>query len=273
MIQFSDVSFSYRTHTGVVPAVRSVTLALARGELLAVLGANGSGKSTIAQLANGLLQPDSGTVTVDDMSTGDEQHVYDLRSRVGIVFQNPENQIVATTVEEDVAFGPENLGLPRSALRERVDEALEAVGLTELADNEPHQLSGGQKQRLAVAGALAMRPAYLILDEPASMLDPRGRAEVAELIRKLKLAGHGIAVITHDLSILGVADRVLVLDAGAVAFEGAPAALMELQQAALDGWGLELPPLGMMGSLLRDLGAPAPNWADTPQSLVNALCR
>lgn len=273
MIRFEDVSFTYQTHSGGVPALRGVSLTIEPGELLVVLGANGSGKSTLAQLANGLLVPESGTVTVDALATDDAEVIWQIRERVGIVFQDPENQIVATTVEEEVAFGPENLGLPRNELRARVDEALAAVELSQFALREPHQLSGGQKQRLAVAGVLAMRPRYVIMDEPASMLDGRGREEVARLARGLADAGHGVAVITHDLGVLGIADRVAVLDAGELALSGGPVDLLAVEPAQLDAWGLELPPLAVLAAELRGAGVPALAWPEGPEGLVASLCR
>lgn len=272
MIRFDDISFAYRTHAGDVRALSGVTLELAPGELLAVLGANGSGKSTLAQLSNGLLLPQTGSVTVDGISTDDAERIWEIRERVGIVFQDPENQIVATTVEEEVAFGPENLGLDRAELRVRVDEALAAVGLSELVHREPHQLSGGQKQRLALAGVLAMRPRYVILDEPASMLDARGRADVVALAQELRGAGHGVAVITHDLSVLGIADRVAVLDTGELVFCGIPAELLAVPPASLDSWGLETPPLVAFAAQLREAGAPALAWPDSAEGLVASLC-
>lgn len=273
MITFDDISFTYHTHAGDVNALAGVTLALEPGELLVVLGANGSGKSTLAQLANGLLMPQTGSVSVDGMSTGDLEHIWAIRERVGIVFQDPENQIVATTVEEEVAFGPENLGLHRDELRLRVDEALAAVGLSGLGHREPHQLSGGQKQRLALAGVLAMRPRYVILDEPASMLDARGRREVVDLVQELRRAGHGVAVITHDLSALGIADRVAVLDAGRLAFVGVPAELLAVSPSDFAGWGLEMPPLVAFAAELRAAGAPSLAWPESAEGLVSSLCR
>ncbi|MDP2234545.1 MAG: ATP-binding cassette domain-containing protein, partial [Actinomycetota bacterium] len=207
MIRFDDVSFSYATPTGQVPAVVDVGFECRAGETVAVLGANGSGKSTLARLTNALLVPASGCVTVDDIDTADPDRTWEIRERVGLVFQNPDNQIVGTVVEEDVAFGPENLGLAREEIRRRVDSALAAVGLAGMERREPHRLSGGQKQRLAIAGALAMRPAYLVLDEPTSMLDPAGREGVLSILSALAAAGHGIVHVTHHLADVVRADR------------------------------------------------------------------
>lgn len=273
MIRFDNVSYSYRSHDREIPALRSVTLEVEPGTVVAVLGANGSGKSTLAQLANGLLLPQAGSVSVDGIDTRDEGRLLELRSRVGLVFQDPENQIVATTVEEEVAFGPENLGVERSELRRRVDSALATVDLEGLALFEPHQLSGGQKQRLAIAGALAMEPRYLVLDEPGSMLDPRGRASVIALIEAQRSVGRGLAVITHDLGVLGIADRCLVLQAGETVFEGTPAEILCLSESSLAAWGLELPPYAALAAHLRERGAPALAWADSAESVVGVLCR
>lgn len=271
MLRFEDVSFSYPSSAGPVRALRGVSLQVDAGEMVAVLGANGSGKSTLARLSNGLALPDSGVVTVDGMRTDDGDRVYDVRSRVGLVFQHPDDQIVATSVEDDVAFGPENLGLPRAEIRHRVDAALAAVGLTGLEQREPHQLSGGQKQRLAIAGALAMQPRHIVLDEPTSMLDPVGREEVLSVIGALRTAGHGILLITHDLSETTCADRCVVLDRGAIAFAGNPAQLFV--NPDLESWALELPAGATLAAALRLHGVPVPVEASDAASIAGALCR
>ena len=271
MIRFDEVSFAYRTGEKATPALRGVTFSLARGETLAVLGANGSGKSTLARLANGLILPDTGAVEVEGISTADPDAVWDTRTRVGIVFQNPDNQIVGTVVEEDVAFGPENLGVPREEIRRRVDAALVAVGLAGLERREPHLLSGGQKQRLAIAGALAMEPRYLVFDEPTSMLDPQGRSDVLAVIEELRGRGHGILHVTHDLSDAARADRVLVLLGGEVVFLGTPSALLD-DVHRLAGWALALPRIGELATALRGLGVPVASDALDAESVVRALC-
>jgi len=240
------------------------------GSHVAVLGANGSGKSTLARLANGLLLPQSGSVTVDGLSTSDDRTVRELRRRVGMVFQRPDDQIVATTVEEDVAFGPENLGIDRAELRVRVDESLAAVGLTGLESREPHLLSGGQKQRLAMAGAIAMRPAYLVLDEPTSMLDPQGRADVLAIIESLKGGTRGVMHITHDLAEIVGADIAIVLKAGRIVFRGVPHELFA-EPSLLSECGLELPPLARMVTELRSLGVPLPASAQSVDAVREAL--
>jgi energy-coupling factor transport system ATP-binding protein len=255
VIRFESVSYSYPGHLGSIPALRDVTLELDERQLVVVLGANGSGKSTLALLANGLLVPDS-----------------DVRARVGLVLQNPDNQIVATAVEEDVAFGPENLGMPRDEIRARVDRALAAVGLEGLERREPHVLSGGQKQRLAIAGVLALDPRYLILDEPASMLDAAGRREFDAVLARLRAEGRGIVLITHDLAAVAGADRVVVLDQGGVAFDAGVTELLG-EPDRLSAWGLAMPPVAVLAEELRARGVDVPADAITPARVAEALCR
>ena len=220
MISCKDISFSY---DGKVPTLSGITLDIADGEFLCILGGNGSGKSTLAKHLNALLTPDSGSVEVDGLNTSDPQLVYDVRSRVGMVFQNPDDQLVATLVENDIAFGPENLGVPTSELSQRVTDALASVGLMGFEHHETHALSGGQKQRVAIAGALAMHPEVLILDEASSMLDPRGRHGLLKVCQELNRAGMTIVMITHFMEEAALADRVVVLDRGRIALEGTPA--------------------------------------------------
>ena len=271
MLQLERVSYTYRSGHSSVAALRDVSLDVSPGEMVVVLGANGSGKSTLARLANGLLVPDEGAVRVDDLDTADEDTTWEVRTRVGLVFQNPDNQIVGTVVEEDVAFGPENLGVPRAELRERVDASLSVVGLSGYERREPHLLSGGQKQRLAIAGALAMRPTYLVLDEPTSMLDPEGRRDVLAVIEVLRSQGHGILHVTHDLSEAARADRIIVLSAGAVTFSGTPGDLLSVP-GRLGDWGLSLPPIGVLAAELRSLGHSVPTAALDSESVVMSLC-
>lgn len=272
MIRFDHVTYSYGTPDAETPALREVSLEVVRGAVTVVLGSNGSGKSTLVRLANGLMAPDSGDVTVDGVSTGDEARTRQIRESVGVVFQHPDDQIVATTVEDDVAFGPENLGLPRAEIRARVDSALAAVGLTGMERREPHLLSGGQKQRLVIAGALAMNPAFLVLDEPASMLDPRGRRDVLAIIRELRNRGHGVLHVTHDLADADGADRAVVLDQGRVAFDGTIADLLA-DTALLGRCGLALPPIAVLGEELRRAGAPVTPGLLSVDALVDAAWR
>lgn len=270
MLSFEDITFAYHSSPEGVCALAAVTLEVAPGSEVAVLGANGSGKSTLVRLSNGILLPQGGTVSVDGIRTDEEARIREVRELVGIVFQHPDDQIVATSVEDDVAFGPENLGLSRDVIRARVDDALAAVGLTGLERREPHLLSGGQKQRLALAGALAMQPVYLVLDEPTSMLDPEGRADVLAIVGRLRAAGHGILHITHDLADVATADRAIVLDAGRVAFEG-PLDELFARPELLEACGLELPPAALLARELRHRGAPTPVAAFSPEALAGAL--
>jgi energy-coupling factor transport system ATP-binding protein len=270
LIRFDHITFAYRADDAGRPALRDVTLAVEPGRHVAVLGANGCGKSTLVRLVNGMLLPGSGEVTVDGMDTRDEARSLELRQRVGIVFQRPDDQIVATSVEDDVAFGPENLGLPREEIRARVDEALAAVGMTGFEQREPHTLSGGQKQRLAIAGALAMRPAYLVLDEPTSMLDSAGRQDVLGIVRRLHADGTGILHVTHDLGAVLGADEAFVLDAGEIAFSGSFASLLDAHER-LEEWGLELPAVGRLALALAALGVPIGSPALDPESMAVAL--
>lgn len=270
-IAFEDVSFSYSAGGAGRSALCDITLTLSSGELLAVVGANGSGKSTLARLCNGLLVASSGAVRVDGLDPADPDLTWDVRSRVAMVFQDPDNQIVGTVVEDDVAFGPENLGVPADEIRRRVDAALAAVGLAGFERREPHLLSDGQKQRLAMASALAMEPAYLVLDEPCAMLDPEGRADVLALADALAHErGHGVLLVTHDIADVAVADRVAVLDRGVLSFLGDPEDLLS-DDAALTAAGLEMPSIGVLAALLRESGFDVPRRALTPEALVGAL--
>jgi energy-coupling factor transport system ATP-binding protein len=270
MIRFADIHHAYQTSDSSVAALSGVSLTVDAGEHVAVLGANGSGKSTLVRLVNGILLAQSGVVTVDGIDTRDAARSRELRERVGIVFQHPDDQIVATSVEDDVAFGPENLGLPREELRARVDDALAAVGLTGLERREPHLLSGGQKQRLAMAGALAMHPKYLVLDEPASMLDPAGRAEVLTIIEGLRASGTGVLHVTHDIADVLHANRAIVLDRGVVVFEG-PIAELVRRDELLARCGLEVPLIVRLASALRASGAPLEGLAADADELAEAL--
>ncbi|MBA4370242.1 MAG: energy-coupling factor transporter ATPase [Coriobacteriaceae bacterium] len=272
MIELSGVSFSYGSPADGPVVLSGIDFALAPGECVAVLGANGSGKSTLVRLCDGLLTPDEGSVLVDGVDTRDGERVWDVRSRVALVMQNPDNQIVGTSVEEDCAFGPENLGLPRDEIRRRVDEALAAVGLAGMERREPHLLSEGQKQRLAIAGALAMRPAYVLLDEPTAMLDPDGRAAVLAAVDGLRATGHGVLHVTHQVADAATADRVLVLAEGGTAYLGTPEGLLG-DPDRLARCGLELPPAGVLASELRARGFAVPITAMDAASIVETLCR
>lgn len=232
----------------------NVSLNVKEGEFLAVLGHNGSGKSTLAKHFNAILLPTDGKVFVDGIDTSDESRLFDIRRRVGMVFQNPDNQMVATIVEEDVAFAPENLGVPREEIRERVDNALETVGMTAFKRHAPHMLSGGQKQRVAIAGVLAMQPEILVMDEPTAMLDPNGRAEVIQTIKKLnREMGMTVILITHYMDEAVQADRVIVVDSGHISMEGAPRDIFPQVDRLVD-LGLDTPQSTYLIYMLNKLG-------------------
>ncbi len=271
MIRFESVSFRYRADAPL--ALDDVCVTLEAGEVVAVVGANGSGKSTLARLCDGLLEPTSGRVLVDGIDTAAPESLWDVRSMVGMVFQDPDDQIVGTVVEEDCAFGPENIGVPSAEIRVRVDSSLAAVGLQGLERREPHLLSEGQKQRLAVAGALAMRPRYLVFDEPTAMLDPAGRRAVLEITERLARAeGHGVLVVSHDITGIARADRVIGLDSGRVVFDGGPDGLLgDAGMMAL--LGLALSPAARLAAALRERGLDVPLSAADAESLVASLWR
>ena len=255
IIELKNVVFDYTDENDLpVSVLDEISLSIKRGSFTAVLGHNGSGKSTMAKLLNGLNRPSSGTVTVNGMDTADEKYEFDVRKTVGLVFQNPDNQIVASIVEEDVAFGPENLGVEPKEIRNRVDEALKSVGMYEYRTHAPFKLSGGQKQRIAIAGILAMQPECIVLDEPTAMLDPRGRSEVMETVQRLnREKGMTIVLITHYLDEAALADRVVVMDGGKVILDGTP---MEVfgHVAELKSVGLDVPQPTELATLLKDDG-------------------
>ena len=222
-IEVKDLRYSYETEEGSLEVLHGVSLDIEAGEFVALLGHNGCGKSTMAKLLNGMYTPSGGTLTVDGISAADESRQLDLRRRVGLVLQNPDNQLVAGVVEEDVAFGPENLGVPPGEIRRRVDEALKAVDMYRYRAHAPHKLSGGQKQRVAIAGVIAMETQCIVLDEPTAMLDPRGRTEVMETIQKLnREKGITIVLITHYMDEAVQAGRVVVMDDGNILMDGPP---------------------------------------------------
>ncbi len=228
LIEFDNVSFSYsideeENMASKIEVLKNLSFDIEKGSFVAVLGNNGSGKSTIAKLINGILVPQRGTITVNGITTENENDVFEIRKNVGMVFQNPDNQIVASIVEEDVAFGVENLGIPSAEIRARVDEALKTVGMYEFREKAPHKLSGGQKQRVAVAGIIAMKPQCIVLDEPTAMLDPSGRKEVIETVKKLNREENiTIVLITHYMDEAVEADRVIVVDSGEIKMDDTP---------------------------------------------------
>lgn len=274
IIQSEHVSFGYPLEDGTRnPVLRDVSLSVEQGSFVAVLGHNGSGKSTIAKHFNAILTPQEGTVTVCGLSTADDTLLYDIRRQVGMVFQNPDNQIVATIVEEDVAFGPENVGIPPQEIRERVDHALEAVGMSEYTAHAPHQLSGGQKQRVAIAGIIAMRPRCIILDEPTAMLDPKGRREVMKTIRQLNRdEGITVILITHYMEEAAQADRIVVMNDGKVLLDDTPRAVFRHVQQ-LKEVGLDVPQVTELCWRLREAGCSLPDDILTQEECTDALIR
>lgn len=257
IVEFHNVTFCYDADEGEQqpePAIRDFTFDVKKGEFVAVLGHNGSGKSTVAKLSNSILIPNEGKVLVKGMDTADEDLSYEIRKTVGVVFQNPDNQIVASIVEEDVAFGPENLGLPREEIRKRVDDSLKAVGMYEYRHHEPHKLSGGQKQRVAIAGIIAMRPECIFLDEPTAMLDPKGRKEVMDTVIKLnKEYGMSVVFITHFMEEAVLADRVAVIDNSRLLLEGTPKEVFK-QEDLLRSVGLDIPQITNLAREMKKSG-------------------
>ena len=272
MIEVNHLSHLYVDENGNdVRALDDVSLSIHRGEFVAIIGTNGSGKSTLAKHFNVLLQPTEGNVTVCGFDTLDDEHIWNIRQHVGMVFQNPDNQIVAAVVEEDVAFGPENLGVPSAEIRKRVDEALAAVNMTEYAEHGPHLLSGGQKQRIAIAGVLAMKPDCIVLDEPTAMLDPKGRLEVLETIHRLnKEEGITIVIITHFMEEAVTADRVVVMKNGVKLQEGTPREIFT-QVDTLKDLGLDVPVAAEVASKLIHKGVDIHNDIITNDELGDAL--
>ena len=272
ILKTENLPFRYTTAEGAAPTVLDgLTLSVRRGEFVAVLGHNGSGKSTLAKHFNAILLPSGGKAYVDGMDTCDENLLLDIRRRVGMVFQNPDNQIVASVVEEDVAFGPENLGVPSEEIRARVDSALAAVGMTEYARHAPHLLSGGQKQRVAIAGVLAMRPECIVLDEPTAMLDPAGRREVLDTVKRLnREQGITVVLITHHMDEAAQADRLIVMHDGHIMADDSPEQVFQ-NVDGLRSLGLEVPePVALLYEL-RQAGGDVPLTALTVDECAGVL--
>lgn len=256
IISIENLCFDYKNEEAeeVNHVLKGVSLEIGRGEFVAVLGHNGSGKSTLAKHLNVILTPTSGKVMVDGFDTADENNLFEIRRRVGMVFQNPDNQMVANIVEEDVAFAPENLGVPGEEIRKRVDDALEAVNMSKFAKHAPHMLSGGQKQRIAIAGVLAMEPEIIVLDEPTAMLDPIGRREIMETVKRLNRERNmTVVLITHYMEEAVEADRVIVVDSGLIEFDGTPAEIFP-QVERMRGLGLDIPQSTELVYTLRKMG-------------------
>ena len=271
MIELQNVSFAYED--GGRQALKNVSLKINKGEFLAIVGHNGSGKSTLAKQLNALLLPSEGCVLVDGMDTKEDRYTFAIRQKVGMVFQNPDNQLVTTIVEEDVAFGPENIGVPTPELRKRVDASLAAVGMSEYAHAAPNMLSGGQKQRVAIAGMLAMEPEVLVLDEATAMLDPAGRREVIDTVRRLnRERGITVVLITHHMAEAENADRVIVMNDGQVAMDGAPHDVFA-QVDRLHELGLAAPDTVELLHLLREAGMDVPLTGLTVDECADTICR
>ena len=274
IIKAENVSFAYTGAEGVAPLVlNGVTLDIEAGSFVAVLGHNGCGKSTLAKHFNAILLPSGGKVYVDGMDTSDEERTLDIRRTVGMVFQNPDNQIVASIVEEDVAFAPENLGVEPAEIRRRVDEALAAVDMSAYAQHAPHLLSGGQKQRVAIAGVIAMRPRCIVLDEPTAMLDPIGREEVIDTIQKLNREfGVTVVLITHHMDEAARADRLIVMDQGQVIADGAPRTVFQNVEG-LRSVGLTVPETVGLLYELRQAGLNVPLDALSVDECAQAIAK
>lgn len=256
---------------GITTAVDQVSLSIREGEFIAILGHNGSGKSTFAKHINSILYPTEGTVWVNGMNTADEEHIWDIRQTAGMVFQNPDNQIIGQVVEEDVGFGPENMGVPTKEIWERVEESLRAVGMYEYRKHSPNKLSGGQKQRVSIAGVLAMHPKCIILDEPTAMLDPNGRKEVIRAIRALNdVENMTVILITHYMEEIIHADRVFVMDKGKIAMEGTPREIFS-QVERLKELRLDVPQVTLLAHELNRRGLKLPQGILTADELAEAI--
>ncbi len=273
LFDIRHVSHTFETEEGkTFDALKDVTAQIKKGEFTAIIGTNGSGKSTLARHLNALLIPTEGELIVEGMRTSDAGRVWDIRQKVGMVFQNPDNQLVAAVVEEDVAFGPENLGVPPEEIRERVDLALEKVGMTSYRKQAPSMLSGGQKQRVAIAGVLAMKPDCIVLDEPTAMLDPKGRKEVMDTIHELnKTEGITIVLITHFMEEAVTADHILVIDKGVLNMEGTPREIFS-QADKVTEIGLDVPVPADLARRLRKKGMAVSERCMTDEELGEALC-
>ena len=275
MIKTQDLAFTYPGTEDQVNtrALRGVDVTIERGSFVVILGHNGSGKSTLAKTFNAVLLPSGGKVYVEGMDTMDETLLLEIRRRVGMVFQNPDNQIVANVVEEDVAFAPENLGVPSAEIRKRVDDALEAVGMTQFVKHAPHLISGGQKQRIAIAGVLAMKPECIVLDEATAMLDPIGRREVLAAVEKLnREQGITVVLITHHMNEAEHADRVIVMNDGLVVMDGKPREVVT-RKKELEDIGLAVPDTVSLLFSLREAGMDVPVDAITVEECADAIAK
>lgn len=274
IIKVQNVSFAYSREEGSEPvkAIDGISFEIEAGSFTAIIGKNGSGKSTLAKNLNGLLLPTEGDILVADYNTKDDAHIWDVRQTAGMVFQNPDNQLVSAIVEDDVAFGPENLGVDPREIRQRVDQALEAVNMGQFKNKAPHLLSGGQKQRIAIAGVVAMKPRCIIFDEPTAMLDPKGRKEIMAIIDELHREGITVVLITHFMEEAVRADRVMIMHGGKILLDGTPAEVFS-QGALINSVNLDVPPIVELADELRAVGISVPDEIITEEKMVAYVCQ
>ena len=274
IIKIENLIFEYRKEEEEQPvkAINNISLEVEKGSFTAILGKNGSGKSTLAKNLNGLLLPTGGTVYVNGYNTADEEHIWDVRQSAGMVFQNPDNQLVSAIVEDDVAFGPENLGIEPAEIRRRVDKALEDVNMGPFKGKSPHLLSGGQKQRIAIAGVVAMKPRCIIFDEPTAMLDPKGRKEIMSIIKELQEEGITVVLITHFMEEAVNADRVIIMHQGEIFMDGTPAEVFG-QGEKVKSVNLDVPMAVELARALRQRGIEVPEKIIGTEEMVEYLCQ
>lgn len=276
IVEIENLIFEYAAneeeHQELKKAIDNVSFAIETGTFTAIIGKNGSGKSTLAKNLNGLLIPSSGRILIAGLDTRDDELVWQIRQTAGMVFQNPDNQLVSSIVEDDIAFGPENLGIAPHEIRERVDDSIAAVGMSKFLHDAPHHLSGGQKQRIAIAGVLAMKPDCIIFDEPTAMLDPQGRNDVMKIIKELSKEGITIILITHFMEEAAEADRVIIMNEGKILLDGRPSVLFK-QEETLKNANMELPMAVDMAKRLRRRGIEVPDFVTTEEELVDFICQ
>lgn len=276
IVEIENLIFEYAAneedHQELKKAIDNVSFAIEKGTFTAIIGKNGSGKSTLAKNLNGLLIPSSGRILIAGLDTRDDELVWQIRQTAGMVFQNPDNQLVSSIVEDDIAFGPENLGIAPHEIRERVDDSIAAVGMSKFLHDAPHHLSGGQKQRIAIAGVLAMKPDCIIFDEPTAMLDPQGRNDVMKIIKELSKEGITIILITHFMEEAAEADRVIIMNEGKILLDGRPSVVFK-QEETLKNANMELPMAVDMAKRLRRRGIEVPDFVTTEEELVDFICQ
>ena len=276
IVEIENLIFEYAAneeeHQELKKAIDNVSFAIEKGTFTAIIGKNGSGKSTLAKNLNGLLIPSSGRILIAGLDTRDDELVWQIRQTAGMVFQNPDNQLVSSIVEDDIAFGPENLGIAPHEIRERVDDSIAAVGMSKFLHDAPHHLSGGQKQRIAIAGVLAMKADCIIFDEPTAMLDPQGRNDVMKIIKELSKEGITIILITHFMEEAAEADRVIIMNEGKILLDGRPSVVFK-QEETLKNANMELPMAVDMAKRLRRRGIEVPDFVTTEEELVDFICQ